>query len=239
MTQKRHPPFSVIIPTLWRPATFIALLERLDACEDVQEILVIDNARDQRPDLPELNKLRIIDMGENQFVNPSWNLGVELSKSTALCLCNDDVLFADDLLGFMRCQSLRLIIGLDSWSYSQPIDNPPHPRVTLGAEIIHNWGSMLFFLRQRYRPVPHALKIWWGDAWLAQEMGPALKVRTAVSTKHSVTAGSPEFKDITARDTKLWEHQFRKAPSLLHRLHRRLRALFLFSEGWPSSSHRP
>ena len=73
---------------------------------------------------------------------------------------------------------------------------------------------MLFFHRQRYRPIPDALKIWWGDAWLAQEMGPALKVWTAVSTPHSETAGF-EFKEMTASDTELWEQQHRKAPPLL------------------------
>ena len=227
MRRKKHPPFSVVIPTLWRPATFIQLLQQLEASEDVMEVVILDNARDQRPELPVLDKLKLVDNGENLYVNPSWNLGVALAKSTAVCLCNDDVLIADNLLGFMRTQSLRTITGLDPLSYSQPVNSPPEPSLKLGADIIHNWGSMLFFHRQRYRPVPDALKIWWGDAWLAQEMGPALKVWTAVSTEHSVTAGSSEFKEMTASDTELWEQHIRKAPPLLRRLHRRLLALFV------------
>ena len=227
MTRKRHPPFSVVIPTLWRPATFIQLLKQLDASEDVLEVVVIDNARDQRPELPVLDKLKLVDQGANLYVNPSWNLGVTIAKSTAVCLCNDDVLIADNLLGFMRSQSMRRVIGLDPWSYSQSVDSPPTPNLMLGADIIHNWGSILFFQRHRYRPIPIHLKIWWGDAWLAQEMGPAFKVRSAVCTKHSVTAGSTEFKAITASDTELWELQYRKNPSWIRRLHRRFLALFL------------
>lgn len=227
MKRKKHPPFSVIIPTLWRPATFIQLLQQLDVSDDVMEVVVVDNARDQRPALPVLSKLRLIDPGENLYVNPSWNLGVSLAKSTSVCLCNDDVLIADNLLGFMRTQSLRMITGLDPWSYSQPIDDPPTPSVKLGADIIHNWGSVLFFRRDRYCPIPDSLKIWWGDAWLAQEMGPACKVRSAIHTPHSETAGSPEFKSITSSDTELWEHQYRTTPSLSRRLHRRLLALFV------------
>ena len=227
MKRKKHPPFSVVIPTLWRPDTFIQLLQQLDASDDVMEVVVIDNARDQRPALPELKKLRLVDQGQNLYVNPSWNLGVAMAKSTAICLCNDDVLMADNLLGFMRTQSLRRITGLDPWSYSQPIDTPPTPSIRLGADIIHNWGSALFFQKRRYRPIPDDLKVWWGDAWLAQEMGPTLKVRTAVHTPHSETAGSPEFKSIKASDTELWEHQHRTAPSLPRRLHRRLLALFV------------
>ena len=217
----------MVIPTLWRPATFIQLLQQLDASDDVMEVVVIDNARDQRPELPVLDKLKLVDKGENLYVNPSWNLGVSMAKSTSVCLCNDDVLIADNLLGFMRTQSLRRITGLDPASYSQSVDTPPNPSIKLGADIIHNWGSMLFFQRHRYRPIPDPLKVWWGDAWLAQEMGPAFKVRSAVYTQHSETAGSPEFKSITAFDTELWECQYRTPPSFSRRLHRRFLALFI------------
>jgi len=223
MKRKKHPPFSVIIPTLWRPNTFIQLLQQLDASNDVMEVVVIDNARDKRPALPELEKLRLSDQGENLYVNPSWNLGVSLAKSTAVCLCNDDVLIADNLLRFMRTQSLRRITGLDPWSYSQPIDDPPTPKVKRGAAIKHNWGSVLFFERSRYKPIPSALKIWWGDAWLAQEMGSPQMVQTAVETKHSESAGSPEFDTITKADTGLWRNKFSRGPSTLQRLARLVR----------------
>ena len=146
------------------------------------------------------------------------NLGVSLAKSTVVCLCNDDVLIADNLLGFMRKQSLRRITGLDPWSYSQPIDAPPTPKVKRGAAIRHNWGSVLFFDRSRYKPIPDVLKIWWGDAWMAQEMGPPRMIQTAVATKHSESAGSPEFDTITKSDTELWRDKFYRGPSTLQRL---------------------
>ena len=82
--RKKCPPFSVVIPTLWRPATFIQLLQQLDASDDVMEVVVIDNARDQRPELPVLDKLKLVDKGENLYVNPSWNLGVRMAKSTSV-----------------------------------------------------------------------------------------------------------------------------------------------------------
>lgn len=222
MIRKRQPPFSVIIPTLWKPATFIQLLKNLDQSEDVLEILVIDNARANRPQIPDLTKIHIIDKGENLYANPSWNLGVSLAKSKAICLCNDDVLIADNLLSIMRSRSLRLITGLDPTSYGVPLSEAVSTSLTAGAKIKQNWGSILFFRKSKYCPIPDDLKIWWGDAWLAQEMGPAKQVKTAVYTKHSESAGSPEFTSIIASDTQLWHTRYLTTPSILRRIHKRI-----------------
>ena len=112
MRRKKHPHSPWSFPP-WRTRHFIQRLQQLDASDDVMEVVIIDNARDQRPELPVLSKLKLVDKGQNLYVNPSWNLGVALAKSTAVCLCNDDVLMANNLLGFMRTQTLRRITGLD------------------------------------------------------------------------------------------------------------------------------
>lgn len=222
MFSKRHPPFSVIIPTLWRPSTFLQLLQLLEANEDVGEIIIIDNARTHRPYLPKMTKIRLIDKGENLFVNPSWNLGIQLAKSNSICICNDDVIMSDALFGYMRTRSLRRVTGLHPQSYSMAPTAFCQHSMEEGADIPHNWGSIIFLDKRNYRPIPNSLKIWWGDAWLAQEMGPASSVRTAVYTKHSVSAGSPEFKAITQQDTHIWLQTLKSPPSLIRRAHARI-----------------
>lgn len=227
MKRFRQPPFSVIIPTLWRPATFLNLLEALQSSDHVQEVIVIDNARSFRPSLQEMNKVKLIDHGTNLFVNPSWNLGVTLAQSSAICICNDDILFAENLLGIMRQKRLRRVIGLHPSSYSSSADRASNPWLEEGEYIPQNWGSMLFLDKQQYVPIPDAMKIWWGDAWLAQEMGPALSVHTAIQTKHSESASSPEFRTGKDTDTELWFHSYKKSPSLIRKVHRRLIRLML------------
>ena len=227
MKRTKQAPFSVIIPTLWRPATTLQLLESLQASDHVKEIIVIDNCPSARPALPEFSKVQLIDKGTNLYVNPSWNLGIKLARSQSICICNDDILFPDNLLGYMRHQRLRKVIGLHPSSYSKSRDEAPDPWLEEGAHIKRNWGSMLFLRKSHYQPIPHKLKVWWGDAWLAQEMGPAKCVHTAIQTEHSVSAGASEFRSVKDADTELWLQSLRTSPSLINRVHRRLLRLWL------------
>jgi len=226
MKRPKQAPFSIIIPTLWRPATVSQLLESLQVSEHVHEVIVIDNCQSTRPALPEFSKVRIIDKGTNLFVNPSWNLGVKLARSESICICNDDILFPENLLGYMRHQRLQKVIGLHPSSYSKSRDEAPEPRLEEGAHIIHNWGSMLFLRKSQYQPIPDNLKVWWGDAWLAQEMGPARCVHTAIQTEHSVSAGASEFRSVKDADTELWLQSLKTSPPLIRRVHRRLLQLW-------------
>lgn len=225
MGHVRQEAISFVIPTLWRPDTMLDLLHILDQSEDVLEIIVIDNAPAQRPLLPDWKKLRLVEQASNSFVNPSWNLGVSLAQSSRICLCNDDILFANNLLPFIRNTRIKGIAGLHPDSYSNPVADAPYPEWSKEVHITSNWGSLLVFDRDRYSPIPETMKIWWGDAWLAQEMKPAHAIKTAVSTPHSVSAGSPEFNPITTEDTRLWKEQYKQAPSLSERTRATLRSL--------------
>ena len=227
MKRPKQAPFSVIIPTLWRPATVLQLLESLQNSDHVQEVIIIDNCRSARPLLPELSKVQLIDKGTNLFVNPSWNVGVTLAQSESICMCNDDILFPDNLLEYMRHQRLRKVIGLHPSSYSLSRDDAPDPWLEEGAHIISNWGSMLFLNKSHYQPIPLKLKVWWGDAWLAQEMGPAKCVHTAIQTEHSVSAGASEFRSVKDADTELWHQSLKTSPPLMRRVNRRLLRLWL------------
>ena len=218
------PPISFVIPTLWRPDTVIALLTSLDQSPHVLEVIVIDNTPEKRPQLPHLAKLRLIEQEQNCFVNPAWNTGVKLAQSALVCICNDDVLLAENLLPFIRRNPIKGIAGLHPDSYSRPLEMPPPPEWSQEIFIKQNWGSVLFFEKNRYVPVPETMKIWWGDAWLAQEMRPARSIQTAVWTKHSVSAGAAEFKPITEEDTRIWNGEYKKPPTFFQRIRTRLRS---------------
>ena len=214
----RQPPFSVVIPTLWRPKTFTQLLIVLNESPNVREIIVIDNAPNLRPPLPHLPKTKLVAMGSNLFVNASWNLGVALAESESVCICNDDVLFDQNIMEYMRTQSLHRITGLHPSSYTMTNEDPRKPIIQSGSFIKNNWGSILFLRKQHYQPIPESMKIWWGDAWLAQKLGPPQALKAPVFTEHSVSAGSPEFKAITNSDTHIWQTQYAKPPKMSQRV---------------------
>ena len=93
--------YSVIIPTLWKSDRTKKLLSDLNECEYVDEIIIIDNTgTEERDILPTIYpKLRMVSKGKNIYVNPAWNLGVELAKNDLIALVNDDINFDTNVFG--------------------------------------------------------------------------------------------------------------------------------------------
>lgn len=84
---------SVIIPTMWYDSNFCNMLAKIVEVEVVGEIIIINNAVSRTPDDPCLkhHKIKIHNMNENIYVNPSWNLGAKLAKGNVLAFLGDDV----------------------------------------------------------------------------------------------------------------------------------------------------
>lgn len=156
--------------SIWRT------LMDLSRMEVVGEIILIDNSTNQTP--YKLDKLHHIINGENIFVNPAWNKGVEMSKYENICLLNDDIYFdwsklseiekmLDNDTGFM---------GMHPWNFEDELaendiigihKTTPYrdPRSSRGHRP-EKWGSCIFFNRENWDPIPDSLKIWAGDDWL-------------------------------------------------------------------------
>ena len=84
--------YSVIIPTLGLSKRTPKLLADLVECELVGEVILIHNAETELTKI-EHEKILHCESVENLFVNPSWNLGVELANFDHVALCNDDINF--------------------------------------------------------------------------------------------------------------------------------------------------
>lgn len=84
---------TVIIPTMWRAPHTLRLLQQFNEHPSVGEIILIDNDTSKtKQEIFSNSKLVYLPQKENQFVNPSWNLGVKTAKYDRLCICNDDCL---------------------------------------------------------------------------------------------------------------------------------------------------
>ena len=85
---------SIVMPTLWKGEFYKKMLPILSAHELVGEIIIIDNSPDNvDKEILSLEKIKYLPQKENIFVNPAWNLGVEVSSYDRICLYSDDVLF--------------------------------------------------------------------------------------------------------------------------------------------------
>jgi len=207
------PKFSFVIPTMQRSSLLWPLLASLDANPLVGEVLVINNSAE--PLDPPQAKVRVVHSGWNLFVNPSWNLGVSLSRYPLVALCNDDIAFPSTLLGSVA-SALDWPVGLvgpsnvcfkDIWS------GRTQPGFRVAYERPAGYGTLLFMRRERYLRIPEEIRIWFGDDWLfaSQRRRNLAFHGVHIRTPMSVTSASPEFAGIYASDLAAFQ---RCAPSI-------------------------
>jgi hypothetical protein len=154
--------FTVVIPTMWRPNTFEEQLNSLCCSEYVDEIILINNDKNITPSFNILNHKKILHINspENLVVNPSWNLGVMLSKNNNICLLNDDILFDIDVFKFMSSHKDKHLCGLS-------MNNQDGNFKLVEAEKrITGFGCMMFIKKDSYDFIPNDLIMFFGDDYL-------------------------------------------------------------------------
>lgn len=169
---------SVIVPTIWQYVPFVRYLEQIIGYECIDEVLIIDNRVEERPDSKILNhpKVRILAQEKNIFVNPAWNLGVRASKNENICFLSDDVI-ADPRVFYEADKFLSNTEKSETGVLCTLIGHKPHnqPTVSTGEIDIKPFGNgigmhggfALFFIhKSNYPPIPEEFKILHGDAYL-------------------------------------------------------------------------
>ena len=157
--------FSVIIPTMWFSNKLECLINELIKSELVGEIIVIDNNTLSNNKTQIINeKLIILPQTENIFVNPAWNLGVNISKNENIIISNDDLCITNINKVLLEILNTNFdFIGLD------------YPNINKNDEVIitkttggmtKGFGCFMFIKKNKYIPIPDNIKIWFGDAIL-------------------------------------------------------------------------
>lgn len=178
---------TVVVPTMWRYRPFVSFLNNLCKLEVIDDIIVINNDSERTPwqDLRITDKVRWVDRGTNLFVNPSWNLGVELAKNPNVCIINDDVMV-----------DFKLFILMDEFMTHNKFDfglagiHPGDPNfdqipLTDGAIDLVGWnndwlsstagmrfglGTLFFIRKENWIPIPEDMKLYYGDDWAFETM---------------------------------------------------------------------
>lgn len=197
--------FSIIIPTLWKSNRTHTLINDLEMCDAVGEIIIIDNAQNSKH-YRDWSKAQIIVPDENLFVAGSWNIGVGLAKFNNIALCNDDINFHTSIFSSFINFGIPGIIGQASenyhndYSYSMPtLSNMPAIRPW-------GWGCLIFLQKTFWKNIPEQLRIWHNDDWLVK-FNPASKLvlhNFSIRTEMSTTSDLQEFSYIKQQDTEYW-----------------------------------
>lgn len=176
----RYMMFSIVVPTMWRGAQLAIMLPAILAMKSVGEVILIDNAKENRPQgfqqFLTHPKIHVIDKGENIYVNPAWNLGAQEAKFDQLCILSDDVLFDPTILDQLEPLVTKDIgvIGVAHTTIKKERSIKTQ-NIQCGlpiklTEVTHHmpllcWGILMFVHKDNYSPI-ETFKIFYGDYWL-------------------------------------------------------------------------
>ena len=182
-------------------------LRKLNDCDEVGEIILIDNNTSLKPmHIPYRSKLRYLPQNRNIYVNPAWNLGIVESKYNNICISNDDVLFDTDVLKFVEPHLSEGIYGMSTGNYYGVDKDKPYEINKLDHRP-WGWGCLFFINKDNWIPIDERLKIACGDDWLIHHTkGGAYEIKNLdlQDDKVSTTAIRGEFFGQQKQDIELW-----------------------------------
>ena len=197
--------YSIIIPTLWKSNRTDKLLKDLEECEYVDEIIVIDNSSIYETDRT-IGKIRMVSKGENIYVNPAWNLGIELAKNECIALCNDDINFNPNIFGVIDESILTYvgIIGMGEGNYKDEMDKEKGSYIDIWEPGVNDWGwgCLIMLKKSHWLPIPNEIKIWYGDNIIkdVNSVSKGVLRNFKVETEMSTTSDETEWDEIKKKD---------------------------------------
>lgn len=151
-----------VIPTLWRDENIYRTIEEFSKIEDPDSKLIIINNTDQVMGII-TDRVEFVNMGYNSFVNPAWNLGVDMATTDYVCLLNDDI--------YMDLKSVHQYIKNERpefVGFSELNRNPKSNSLQLVKHSDMNkrpfgFGQFMLFKKKNWTKIPEEMKIFHGD----------------------------------------------------------------------------
>lgn len=156
---------SYIIPTLWKSDSIFSTIKGFKSIEDPNaELIIIDNDKDNSKYISDDIRIKVFTMEQNQFVNPSWQLGFHYTINSRVCIVNDDIIF--NIIRFHKfvIESKAEAICMTNWNrIDKDLDkwelvdiNSPNARPAGG-------GQLMMVMRENFPTLPYNMKLWHGD----------------------------------------------------------------------------
>lgn len=149
------------------------LLYELQESEHVGQIIVIDNScKGLKTDF---SKVEVYVQKENLFVNPAWNLGIELmsDKYPIFGILNDDIILPKNLFKavdefFKNSDENVGLAGIDCAKNTpkELFDTYPKDsevKFEKTNKLYGFWGAAFFGRKEHYYTIPNEMKIFYGD----------------------------------------------------------------------------
>jgi len=202
--------FSVIIPTMWKSDKIFCLINELINSELIDDIIIIDNDTTKKPKfILDSKKINHIKNKTNLYVNPSWNIGVNLSKNNDIIISNDDLCVKniDEILKKIRLSDYDLI-GLD---YANLNKNNSVVITDKKGGMTKGFGCFFYIKKNKYIKIPNEIKIWYGDTILHDLIPNKGKMSfddINIELSKSVKS-TPNLIEILKNDKDVYEREFK------------------------------
>jgi len=156
---------SYIIPTLWKSPNIFKLIKAFESIDDPNaELIIINNDVEAVNYKPEDKRVKVFKMGENQYVNPSWQLGFDYSTQDKIAIVNDDIIFnIKRFYEFVIASDAKAIcmtnwnrIDNDDAEWALVSNNSPNARPAGG-------GQLMMVNKENWPILPYNMKLWHGD----------------------------------------------------------------------------
>lgn len=163
---------SIVVPTMWKYPLFTDYVSCLCDLEVISEVIIINNDIKAMPSDTRLSnsKIKMINFDYNIYVNPAWNLGVELSCSDKICIMNDDIMV--DLKLFLKIDRFLNkdmgVVGLCPGAKElgqTPVVNGAIDIIPWTGQHTFGFGSCFFIHKDNWNTIPDGLNIYYGDNW--------------------------------------------------------------------------
>ena len=169
-----------IIPSMWRKPLFTtAVLEYYVSMKEITKIIIIDNDINRRPksEVFKSNKIKILNYGQNIYVNEAWNRGMDHVGDDLICIANDDIrvdrLVMELVSDFESSNPYNVdLIGVNGDPSTKCFGICPFKinlKKNVGSQAGGLFGVAMFLRKKNYTQIPKDLKVWYGDDYLARK----------------------------------------------------------------------
>lgn len=164
---------SIIVPTMWRYEPFLDFAQYLVRVDVVSELIIINNDNTKTPQHPVLShpKVRVLDFGQNIFVNPAWNMGVNAAREDIVCILNDDLQFDLKLLykiaDFIQPNMGAIGLMTGDVTHGQvPITTGRIEFFPFEGQNCIGFGELMFLHKNAWVDIPEGMNIGMGDVFI-------------------------------------------------------------------------
>jgi len=216
-----------IIPSMWRRPVFtLDALKYYLTLEEITKIIIIDNDFTRRPksEVFDSNKIKILDYGENLYVNESWNRGMQNAGEDLICICNDDIKI--DKLAIALISEFESLNpnAIDLIGVSNDVRTKCFGICRFKMDLTKNiglqagglFGIAMFIRKKNYKQIPKDLKVWFGDDYIARNckniytISPIKIIGSMSSTVSSIRKEGGNIDEIIELDKSNWKNKYMK-----------------------------